>query len=65
MHSIFRSHHVARHRPSLTSLPGALQLCQMYMYQAAVVQLPPFPMVEALLPHKMDRVSHGTTVHGL
>jgi hypothetical protein len=48
-----------RRTPSsfLTSLPGAQQLCQTYMFQAAVVQLPHFPRAEALPPHKMDRVS--------
>jgi hypothetical protein len=48
-----------RRTPSsfLTSLLGALQLCQTYMFQAAVVQLPLFPRAEALPPHKMNRVS--------
>jgi hypothetical protein len=46
-----------RRTPSsfLTSLPGVLQLCQTYMFQAAVVQLPPFPRAEALPSHHGPR----------
>jgi len=56
-----------RRTPSsfLTGLLGVLQLCQMCMYQAAVVQLPPFPRAEALPPHKMDRLyTVHTSYHG-